>query len=292
MPDYYERAYNKAINRLELTENERENSALVDSYLAVFGVPSYLEGKPWLNAYQRQILLAFCDFIDDPLRCHKGVFKNLHYCKSIQKGLQHKQRVTLVKFLTALFTFTNIETGFVGTYGDNETPAIYENDWKLLQGIQHYKIRTRFNMLWNEKISKTRYYDCVRMFKACNFLEVEACYLSNADANAIRQELREVGASLEEINDIPRVYSHASFKYITQSFFDLFKFVTQSDYMLKFKEKAIAKRLERKLSLSYAAFDTFGATFKTRKNKFLAKEHWPKCATTAPPEPQFKPFYH
>ncbi|HDG1511712.1 TPA: hypothetical protein PFD34_003344 [Vibrio cholerae] len=287
LPGMYEDAYLKAINHQTMTDKDRELSAIVDRYVAEFGVPDFQ--KPWLNPYQRQILLAFCDFIDDPLRCHKGSFRALHYCKSIQKGLQERQRITLVKFVTTLFTFSSIETGFIGTYGDEFTPPVYEDDLKMLQGIQHYKIRSRFAYLWKESISKTRYDDCVRMFKSCQFLEIEACSISNADADVIRQELREKGASIEEINNVPRVYSRPAYKYFTDAFFSLFASITRTEHMQKFKARAIEKRIKNKLSLAFAVYSCFGDTFNVKKNKFLSKFKWPQGAHSEPPP---DPLYH
>lgn len=287
LPGMYEDAYQKSIDNKKLTDKERELANIVDHYVSEFGAPCF--GKSWLNPYQRQILLAFCDFIDDPLRAHQGKFKQLHYCKSIQMGLQERQRITLIKFATTLFTYSNIETGFIGTYGDEYTPPVYEDDLKMLQGIQHYKIRSRFAYLWKSKISKTRYDDCVKMFKACQFLEIEACNVSNADADVIRQELREKGASIEDINNVPRVYSKPAYKYLTDAFFSLFTSITRTEHMQKFKARAIEKRIRNKLSLAFAVYFCFGDTFNVKKNKFLSKFKWPQGSRSEPPP---DPLYH
>lgn len=287
LPGMYEDAYQKSIDNKTLNDKERELAAIVDSYVAEFGAPTF--GKAWLNPYQRQILLAFCDFIDDPLRAHQGKFRQIQYCKSIQKGLQDRQRVTLVKFVTTLFTYSNIETGFIGTYGDEYTPAIDEDGWTLLQGVQHYRIRSRFAYLWKQTISKTRYFDCIRILKACQLFEVDACNVSNVDANVIRQELRAKGANIEEINKVPRVYSRPAYKYLTDAFFALFSAVTRTEHMQKFKAKAMAKRIGRKLSLAFAAYTCFGDNFSIRKNKFLSKAKWPLGAHSEPPP---DPLYH
>ncbi|MCG6391813.1 hypothetical protein [Vibrio fluvialis] len=290
MPKEYVTAINKVQGKKRYSEHDRALAELSGMYFQEFGKPNF--DKPWLTVYQRNLLLAFAEFIDDPLRCHKGRLAKLQHCKSVLTGLQFKQRVALFKVVTTLFTATNIETGFIGRYSnkyEKEFPLLDEQGNEFLLGIQHYAIRSRYQYLWGQSISKTKYFDCLRMLKSSGFFEVTACYVSNTDAPVIKQELREKGASLEEIEAIPRVYSKASYKMFTQAFFDVFKEILNSEFMQNSKAAAVAKRIKNKLSLVYATYDCFGNSFVTRKNRFLARFRYPQGANHPP---EFDPVYH
>lgn len=281
LPIGYLKAYDKVqSNKKErCTLDELRKADLMQSYLETYGYPNI--EKPWLTVYQRNLLLAFAEFIDDPLRCHKGRLAKLQHCKSVLSGLQFKQRVNLFKVVTTLVSAMSIETGFIGQYADkykNEFPVLDENGFELFQGIQHHALRSRHYYLWGHQISKTMYFDCLRMLKSVGFFEVTACYVSNTDAPVIKHEMRERGASVEELEEIPRVYSVASYKLMTDAFFSIFKEVLATEFMQESKALAIAKRIKRKLSLVYATFDHFGNVFVTKRNKFLSRYRYPQGA--------------
>ena len=273
------------------TEKARAQAELLKAYHKEFGHIRF--NKAWITAYQRNVLLAFADFIDNPLRCHNGRLAKLQYCKSIMKGLQEKQRVSLIQTVTTLFSAMNIETGCIGQYLDRSKdvdvqPLRDEQGNELLMGLTHLSIRNRFAYLWGHSISKTKYFDCLRMLKSCEFFDVTACYISNKDADVIRAQMRENGASIEELEAIPRVYSAPAYKNFTEAFFSVFKEILDSDFMRDSKAKAKASRIEKGLSLVYAALDCVGNVFVTKRNKFLAKFRYPQgFAGTAISEPVY-----
>lgn len=290
IPKEYIHAQRKVSKQRQYTEAERLKSDLLETYLTEYGEPRF--DKPWLTVYQRNLLLAFAEFIDNPLRCHQGRLAKLQHCKSVISGLQFKQRVSLFKVVTTLFTATNIETGCIGRYAnkyEQEFPLFDEEGNELLLGVQHYALRSRYKYLWGQEVSKTKYFDCLRMLKAVGFFEVTACYISNQDADIIRQEMRENGATVEELEEIPRVYSKPAYKMFTNAFFDVFKELLNTEFMMASKAEAVAKRVKRKLSLIYATFDSFGNVFVTRRNRFLAKARY-RQGVEVPPEPT--PLYH
>ena len=226
-----------------------------------------------ITPWQRNILTAFCEFIDNPLRCHQGRLAKLQYSKSLLKGLQHKQRVSLFKVVTALFSFMSIETGFIGEYNTStHGELVDENGDILMQGVQHYLIRSRYEQIWSEPISKTKYFDCLTMLKLCDFFEVTSCYLSNEEAEAKRAELRENGATIEEIEEIPRVYSEPAYKRMTEQFFDVFKERINAEHMIAFKAHAAKERIKKKLSLLYTTYTPFSSGFFTKiRREFLSR---------------------
>ena len=294
-------AYLKADNQQKLSTQEQSYIELGDLYIEQFGTPirNKKNGQAfkWLTGYQRTLLLAFCEFIDDPLRCHQGKLAKLHHCKSILKGLQFKQRVALVKVVTTLFTSMSIESGFIGQYANQfEEKILDEQGNELLRGMPHYKIRGRHKQLWGESISKTKYSDCIKMLKLADFFEVRACYVSNQEAQIIRQELRDKGASLEEIEAIPRVYSEPAYKNFTQAFFDVFASIMDSEHMVKSKALSMAKRVKNKLSLMYVTYTPFSDGFFTKKRKEYLKRlgslRYPQGANEPPKDVEFDPIYH
>ncbi|WP_232105222.1 hypothetical protein [Vibrio parahaemolyticus] len=143
----------------------------------------------WITYFQMRILLAFCDFIDDPRRCHQGRLMGLHQCKSGMKTLQAKQRLAIVQVVTAMFCTMNVDGYRIGRYADkskNEQPILDENGNELLRGVTHYELRGLFTQIWRQPISKTKYTDVV-MLKLSGFLEVESCYLAQPEAAVLRE---------------------------------------------------------------------------------------------------------
>nr|AAB07596.1 Rep101 [Vibrio ordalii] len=273
LPKSYSNAYNKlAKGNKKLTPSETIQVELIDQYIERFGTPirnkKNGQALKWITGYQRSILLAFADFIDNPLRCHQGKLSKLHHCKSILKGLQFKQRVTLFKVVTTLFTATSIETGYIGRYANQyEEKSLDEHGFEKMRGMQHYAIRGRYQQLWNESISKTKYSDCIKMLKLAGFFEVTACYVSNTEASIIKQELRDNGATDEEIQAVPRVYSEPAYKCFTNAFAAVFEALINSEHMQQSKALSIAKRIKNKLCLIYVTYTPFSDSFFTRKRK-------------------------
>ncbi len=274
-----------------LKENERDDLEVILTYLEVYGMPSRKkDGKPmkWFTYFQMRILLAFCDFIDDPRRCHQGRLMGLHQCKSGQKTLQDKQRLAIVQVVTTMFCTMNVDGFRVGRYADkkkNEHPEYDENGNELLRGITHYELRGLHTQVWRQEISKTKYTDVVGMLKMSGFLEVEACYLAQPEAAVLREELREQGASEEDIESIPSIRSQAAYKWFTHQFIELFGI----HYQEKMKESLAnskANMVMKKLSNLYTTYSPFSDGFWTKKRKeYLWRLNQLRYPQGRPPDP-------
>lgn len=276
LPDKYLAAlekfnkYNRDESRLKA--KERDDLEVIQSYLEKYGLPQRKKnGKPmkWITYFQMRILLAFCDFIDDPRRCHQGRLMGLHQCKSGMKTLQAKQRLAIVQVVTAMFCTMNVDGYRIGRYADkskNEQPILDENGNELLRGVTHYELRGLFTQIWRQSISKTKYTDVVKMLKLSGFLEVESCYLAQPEAAILREELREQGADDEAIEAIPSIKSQAAYKWFTHQFIEIFGIHFQDkmkESLAQAKESMMAKRL----SNIYATYSPFSDGFWTKKRK-------------------------
>jgi hypothetical protein len=259
-------AYNDLFDQQHLSDTQRNTAYVVDDYIDKYGLPS--SDKSRLTHYQEKILLAFCEFIDNPTYCHGGRLAGLFNCKSVLKPLQFRQRVTLVKVVTALFSCMNIETGTIGSYSNKSRTAVFdESGRELFQPITHADIRDKFKFIWNESISKTRYYDSLKMLKLAKMIEIDACFLCYEDGVLLRNELRENGASLEEIEAIPRVHSLAAYKFFTPKFFSVFSELLQSQHMILSLQRAKKKNKKLNRSNSYTDYAAFSDSFFTKKRK-------------------------
>lgn len=292
LPKFYSNIFNKHDD--DLTVDDVQHMELVEELINRHGVPVESKtkgmGVKWFNLYQRNILLAMCDFIDDPKRAHQGKLTKLHHCKSILNPLQFKQRVTLVKVITALMSFCNIESGLIGRYANQyEQPLLDERGAEMLRGVAHYEIRTRYKQLWNEDISKTKYFDSLNMLKLAGLFDVTACYIYDDEADIKRQELREQGAPLDEIEAIPRIYSKPAYKMFTDEFWQVFEAITCADYMINSKSKAKALNVKKNLSPMFAAYRPFSDGFFTRKRKeYLNRTVKPRYPQSARMQHQFR----
>lgn len=289
IPKRFLNAFHKANEGLALTPEENKQVELLHEYLERFDLPkSKLDGSlfVWFTHWQKRHLLAFTQFIDDPIRCHQGRFLALHHCKSTLKSLQHKQRVTLVKVVTTLFTRLNVESLRIGEYPSEPEKQLLDKDGHvLLGGITHYNLRGLYNRLWNESISKTKWHDTLNMLKLAGFFESESCYLDNTDkaADVRRMEMLENGADAEEVEKaLPSVYSMPSYKWLTHSFIAALGLSEKSD-IVQSKERAIQKRVANKLSTFFATYKPFSNGFWTKKrNEFrrrLGMLRYPQGAT-------------
>lgn len=212
----------------------------------------------------------------------------LHQCKSGQKTLQAKQRLTIVQTVTTMFCSMNVDGNRIGRYADkskNEQPIYDEDGNELLRGITHYELRGLHSQVWRQPISKTKYTDVVKMLKLAGYLEVESCYLAQPEAAVLREELREQGASEEEIDAIPSIKSQAAYKWFTHQFIELFGIHFQD----KMKESlAYAKEVMayKKLSNVFATYSPFSDGFWTKKRKeYLWRLNQLRYPQGKPPEP-------
>ncbi|WP_190319286.1 hypothetical protein [Candidatus Enterovibrio escicola] len=114
-----------------MTVLEQQQAELCLDYLQTFGMSDLArirDGNHWLTHYQKRVLLAVCDFIDDPLRCHRGLLAPLQQYKNLLKSLQTKQHVHLIKVVTVLISSMNIESRTMGKYSNKYQPALYDNN--------------------------------------------------------------------------------------------------------------------------------------------------------------------
>ncbi|WP_150149070.1 hypothetical protein [Candidatus Enterovibrio altilux] len=143
-----------------MTGIEQQQAELCLNYLQTFGMrhlPGMSDGIHWLTHYQKRILLAFCDFIDDPLRCHRGLLAPLHQCKSIMKTLQTKQRVHLIKVVTVLISSMNIESWTIRKYSNKYEIALHDNNGlQLFKGITHTELQEKYKTLWGQDVKACR----------------------------------------------------------------------------------------------------------------------------------------
>ncbi|RZP88966.1 hypothetical protein [Vibrio vulnificus] len=281
-----------------LNSKDRADLELLQAYLEEYGYPYYKgNGKPakWLTVWQKKAIEAFCQFIDDPRRCHGGQLMGLHQCKSIMKTLQFKQRVTLVKVVTTLFCLMSVDGYRIGRYANkrkNETPVYDERGFELLRAIPHYEIRSLHEHIWREAISETKYKDTIKMLKLAGFFEVASCFLSNTEASVRRQELREQGASQEEIEAVPIVKSEPAYKWFQHRFLEILGVKMKSDIgkkkdvMIDSIERAKASMVRKRLSGMYVTYSPTSDGFWTKKRKeFLVRLGLPRYQQAARPDP-------
>lgn len=274
LPKSYTNAYTKSGYRGEhahkLSQEELDQVVLLNEYMDQFGVPATSKnGQPikWFTHWQKRILLAFCEFIDSPAKCHKGQLSKLHHCKSRLKSLQHKQRVTLVEVVTTLFTCLDVESLRVGQYAKDDDSRLFDEQGnELMRGVTHGEVRSLYHRLWKKPISKTKYHDTLNMLKLAGFFDVEACYLANEEAELKRAELRKAGATEDEIASIPSIYSEAAYKWFDVSFIEAFGIADKED-MIQSRERCIKTRIKKKLSSIFATYKPVSDSFWTKKRK-------------------------
>ncbi|ODS09743.1 hypothetical protein [Vibrio scophthalmi] len=296
IPDKYFSIYEKSQrNASSLKNKERADLELFDKYTQVYGLPkTHKNGKEmkWLTLWKMKAIHAFCLFIDDPKRCHKGRLMGLHQCKSSMKTLQFKQRVELVKVVTTLFTLMNVDGCRIGRYADKrkkQTPLYDENGHELLRAVTHSEIRDQHEFIWSSAITKTKYTDVINMLKLAGFFEVESCYVGNVEGEVIRHEMRLNGATAEEIGEIPRIKSVAAYKWFKESFINaLLGVVPEStrEMLRTSLDVAKADMAKKKLSSMYATHSASSAGFWTKKRKeflqLLGLTRYPQGAPPAP----------
>lgn len=272
LPKNYRKVLDKNPNKL--TDAEKETRNVLTHYLKHYKQPHQSNPRIMFGHWQRRILMAFCDFIDNPIRCHNGNLRVLHYCKSKMKSLQFKQRVALVEVVTTLVSRMDVETLSIRKYSDNPESALFdENGHELMRGITHYDIRDAYEDIWNKPISKTKYTDTINMLKLAGFFDVESCYLSNDAGELRRAELRESGASKEEIEAIPKICSEAAYKWFTPSFIAAFGIADKID-MIEAKAYSIKSRIAKGLSSLFATFSPNSTSFWTKKRReFLYRNY-------------------
>ena len=187
--------------------------------------------------YQKRYLLAFSKFIDNPFTNNKA-FTDLYFCNSRLKPLQRRQRITLVKVVTTLMSKMEAEHYRIG--------HCEEDDMKT---TPHYWFISEYEKQWNESITKSKWFRCIKQLKLSDFLEVEAVFVYNPEL------------SPEEAGSI---HSVAAYKTFTRKFIEAFKLEEVKD-VVESKFKCIQNRIKKRLSNIWVAHRPFGDSYVTTK---------------------------
>ncbi|WP_305840188.1 hypothetical protein [Photobacterium leiognathi] len=193
----------------------------------------------------KRLLLAFASFIDNP-HGYNNQLHDLYYCQSIIYGLQERQRENCVKVMTVLCSWLEVETNQIGI-------AKREH----MDTVTHKSIIKRYKKYWGESISGKRYYHTIKLLKMADFIIIDAVFLQDADI------LSNLDLKDEEL---PKVYSKAAYKALTQKFINVFGLeadvgVTQS------KERSITKRIKAGLKTMWVTWQSFSDTYQWTKRQ-------------------------
>lgn len=214
-------------------------------------------GSAFFIHYHKRFLLDFCQYIDNP-HCHGKKLHDLHFCQSVLKGLQKRQRISCVKVMTALFCYLELETLQVGI------PKIEHMDT-----VTHDAIRQKYADCWGAEICETRYYATLKLFKMADFLAVDAVYVSDREALA--------DLTLRD-DELPLIYSKAAYKTITQKFINVFSHLFGQDDVTKSYRRGIAGRVKKCLSNAWIVYEAFSYSYynKKRNRPDLTREGQPR----------------
>lgn len=201
--------------------------------------------KSYFPYYTKRLLLAFANFIDNP-HGYNNQLHDLYYCQSIIYGLQERQRENCVKVMTVLCSWLEVETNQIGL-------AKHEH----MDTVTHKAIRDRYNQFWGESISLKRYYHTIKLFKMADFLVIDAIFLQDSDILA-NLDLKD--------EELPRVYSKAAYKSLTQKFVNIFGLHTD-DGVMKSKQKSITKRIKAGLQTMWVTWQSFSDTYQWIKRQ-------------------------
>ncbi|PSU44524.1 hypothetical protein C9J12_27015 [Photobacterium frigidiphilum] len=204
-------------------------------------------GKALFTHYHKRFLLAFSQFIDNP-HCHSKKLHDLHFCQSVLKGLQERQRISCVKVMTAIFCFLETQSLQVGV-----------GKVEHMDTVTHDAIRRMYVTCWDEAISETRYFATLKLFKMADFLVVDAVFVSD----------RDVLDNLDLLDDdLPKIYSKAAYKSITQKFMNVFSHLFEQDDVKDSFKKGIAKRIKAGLSNVWIVYEAFSNSyFRKKRNR-------------------------
>ena len=202
-------------------------------------------GKAKYPYCTKRLLLSFAKFIDNP-HCYNNQLHDLNYCQSIVYGLQKRQRENCVKVMTALCCFLEIESNQIGI------PKVEHMDT-----ITHDTIIKAYVSCWGESISQKRYYHTINLLKLADFIVIDAVYLQDSDILS-NLELKD--------EDLPRVYSKAAYKSITQKFINVFG-LASDEHVIKSKLRSIARRVKRGLKTLWVRFEAFSDSYVWKKRQ-------------------------
>ncbi|MBA5685074.1 hypothetical protein H3N34_18050 [Photobacterium damselae subsp. damselae] len=201
--------------------------------------------KPQFPYCTKRLLLGFSSFIDNP-HGYNNQLHDLYYCQSIIYGLQERQRETCVKVLTVLCSWLEIETNQIGV------PKREHMDT-----ITHKAVIARYKKYWGESISLKRYYHTIKLFKMADFLVIDAIFLQDADILS-NLDLKD--------DELPRVYSKAAYKSLTQKFVNIFG-LHADDGVMKSKQRSITKRIKSGLQTMWVTWQSFSDTYQWVKRQ-------------------------
>ncbi|MFZ3461462.1 hypothetical protein [Vibrio harveyi] len=191
-----------------------------------------------LTHYAKRYAQKFSKFIKSP-----QLFTSLWTCHSSQKPLQERQRVTVVNVVKTLLSVMEAEHNAIGVCKPDS-----------MEGITHKNLRTRYEKLIGEPITKGRWFRAIEQLKKAGYLKTKTAWI----------------ATLEDDEQIIR--SIASKKFFTKKFFcDLA--LEQKQDIKKSRSEAIKARRSRGLSNIWKGYKLF--------NK--AKHKVPKLTFDEPP---------
>ncbi|MEC6817193.1 hypothetical protein VXS05_19445 [Photobacterium toruni] len=202
-------------------------------------------GKAKFPYCTKRLLLAFARFIDNP-HAYNGQLHDLNYCQSIVYGLQKRQRETCVKVMVAMCCDLEVETYQIGK------PKLEHMDT-----ITHKTIIKNYKACWGETICDKRYYHTINLLKMADFLVIDAVYLQDSDLLA--------NLDLQD-NDLPRIYSKAAYKSLTQKFINIFGLDNDED-VKKSKSLSIAKRIKKGLKTLWVRYEAFSDAYIWKKRQ-------------------------
>lgn len=205
---------------------------------------------PAFTNFHKRVLFDFVKFIDNPF-CFENAFSHLYYCQSKSKPLQTRQRADLVKLTTILLTYMDAQNCQIGV-----------SDTDSMKTVPHYSIRSRFEKVWNEKITKTKYYRLINLLKLSGYLEIEAVFIFDKDTLS--------NVKFKE-GDLKRIHSKAAYKKFTDKFVNAFsRLFTMKDVMNSL-EKAVKNRIDRGLNNFWEMYEPFSDSYYFKKRRNNAK---------------------
>lgn len=213
-------------------------------------------GKALFTYYHRRILLELSKFIDDPF-CNKKAFTRLYFCQSELKPLQERQRETLVKVVTALFSYMDVETLRVGVATPN-----------YLVTVSHDKVLERYEECWGETLDRSKYFRAINQLKLAGYFTVEAVYTNDPARIAM----------VTPDKPAPQVMSVAAYKSFTDLFLDAFSFILGDEGVVKSKKQGIAKRIATGLHNAWVMFVPTSSSYFYKRKKLLASGNYPQSS--------------
>ena len=213
-----------------------------------------VKDKACYTHFHKRLLLDFVHFIDNP-HCFSKAMHSLYYCQSTYKPLQARQRINLVKLVTVLFTYMDVENNQIGV-----------SDKESMKTVSHKSIHDEYEKVWGEPITFSKYYRLINLLKLAGYIKIEAIFVHNTDVLA--------NPNFKE-GDLDTIKSIAAYKSFTDKFVNIFIRLYEIKDVMTSMEKSIKKRKASGLRNIWDAYKPFSNSYfhkKKVKNANLKRE--------------------